>query len=165
MGTVGLLVLLAGCSAGGGAAEEPALKPFSVDGTRAADLPAPRADACRALLADLPSTLDGQPRRDLADPDVLAAAWGDPATVLRCGGPPPPAFDRVSECVLVDDVAWFFPGNDLVDPEGPEVVFSVVKRLVGVEVTRAASYGPPAEVLADLSGPVAAHVPARGRCV
>ena len=71
----------------------------------------------------------------------------------------------MSECVLVDDVAWFFPGDDLVDPEGPEVVFSAVKRLVVVEVTRAASYGPPAEVLADLSGPVAANVPERGRCV
>ena len=99
---------------------------------------------------------------------MLAAAWGAPANpvvVLRCGGPPPAEFDRVSECVTVDRVAWFFPGNDLVDPEGPEVVFSVVKRQVVVEVTRAAAYGPPAEVLADLSGPVRANVPPRGRCV
>lgn len=85
--------------------------------------------------------------------------------MLRCGGPPPDEFDRVSGCVLVDDVAWFFSGDDLVDPAGPEVVYGAVKRLVVVEVTRAASYGPPAEVLADLSGPVAANVPERGRCV
>ncbi len=160
-------MLLAGCTRGdGGSSAGPTdLGALAVDAPTAAELPAARADACRALLADLPATLDGQQRRDVADPDVLAAAWGDPAIVLRCGGPPPPAFGRASECVLVDDVAWFFPGNDLVDPEGPEVVFSVVKRLVGVEVTRAAAYGPPAEVLADLSGPVAATVPSRGRCV
>ena len=132
---------------------------------RSDDLSPRRAATCETLLADLPSTLDDQPRRPITPPDVLAAAWGDPAIVVRCGVGPPRELDRVSECVLVDDVAWFFPGNDLVDPDGPEVVFSVVKRLVVVEVTRAASYGPPAEVLADLSGPVAANVPERGRCV
>ncbi|QIK67006.1 DUF3515 family protein [Nocardioides sp. HDW12B] len=158
------VVLLAGCTGGEGAAPT-GPGPLAVDGPTVADLPAPEADVCRDLLADLPATLEGQQRRDVADPDVLAAAWGDPAIVLRCGGPPPRGLERDSECVLVDDVAWFFRGNDLVDPQGPEVVFSVVKRLVVVEVTRAASYGPPAEVLADLSGPVAATVPARGRCV
>jgi hypothetical protein len=160
VGTLALAV--AGCTQADPAADLPTVE---VDAPVAGDLAAPRAEACEALLADLPATLDGQPRRELTDPDVLAVAWGDPAIVLRCGGPPPAEFDRVSECVLVDDVAWFFPGDDLVDPEGPEVVFSAVKRLVVVEVTRAASYGPPAEVLADLSGPVAANVPERGRCV
>lgn len=156
-----MVVLLAGCT-GGGSAD---LEPLTVEAPSADELTGADAEACRALLADLPATLDDRPRRELADPDVLAAAWGEPATVLRCGGPPPAAFDRVSECVTVDGVAWFFPGNDLVDPAGPEVVFSVVKRQVVVEVTRAAAYGPPAEVLADLSGPVRANVPPRGRCV
>ncbi len=155
-------ILLAGCT-GADPADE--LPPVAVEAPTAGDLTAPRAEVCADLLVALPLTLDGQPRRGLADPDVLAVAWGDPAIVLRCGVAPPAEFDRVSECVLVDDVAWFFPGNDLVDPEGPEVVFSTVKREVVVEVTRAASYGPPAEVLADLSGPVAATVPERGRCV
>ena len=106
VGTLALAV--AGCTPADPAADLP---PVEVDAPAADDLAAPRAEACEALLADLPATLDGQPRRELTDPDVLAVAWGDPAIVLRCGGPPPAEFDRVSECVLVDDVAWFFPGR------------------------------------------------------
>jgi hypothetical protein len=134
------------------------------DAPTAEDLRDAEADACADLLEDLPATLDGQDRRDVTPDGALAAAWGDPAIVVRCGVDEPAEFDRVAECVTVDDVDWFFPGDDLVAPEGPDVVFSVVNRAVTVEVTRAADYGPPAEVLADLSGPVSEHVPATGSC-
>lgn len=134
------------------------------DGPTVGDLGDVEAETCTDLLDDLPATLDGQERRDVSPGGVLAVAWGDPAIVLRCGTEEPAEFDRVAECVTVNDVDWFFPGDDLIDPEGPDVVFSVVNRAVTVEVTRAADYGPPAEVLADLSGPVTEHVPATGSC-
>ena len=138
---------------------------MEVPGTPTADdLRDAEADACADLLEDLPATLDGQDRRAVTPDGALAAAWGDPAIVLRCGVDEPAEFDRVAECVTVDDVDWFFRGDDLVAPEGPDVVFSVVNRAVTVEVTRGADYGPPAEVLADLSALVSEHVPATGSC-
>jgi hypothetical protein len=37
----------------------------------------------------LPEQVEGQQRRDVEPAGPLAAAWGDPAIVLRCGVGPP----------------------------------------------------------------------------
>jgi hypothetical protein len=66
---------------------------------------------------------------------------------------------------VVNGVDWFVKGDDLVAPEGPEVELTVVNRSAYVSVVEPVDYGPPAELLADLSAPVAEHLPATGSCV
>jgi hypothetical protein len=107
----------------------------------------------------------GQDRREVSPSEALAAAWGDPVIELRCGVRRPSGFDRASECVVVNGVDWFVRGEDLVAPEGAEVELTVVNRSAYVSVVEPVDYGPPAELLADLSGVVAEHLPATGSCV
>jgi hypothetical protein len=63
--------------------------------------------ACTALLAALPDSVADQPRREVEPADAWGAAWGDPAIVLRCGGPAPAGFDDVAACTTVNGVDWF----------------------------------------------------------
>lgn len=139
---------------------------MTVEGAPTADdLTAEQAAACEALLDELPDTLLGQERREVAPDGALAAAWGDPVVELRCGVPEPRTFRRTSECVSVDGVDWFVPGDDLVAPEGETVTFTAVYREALVEVVEPVAYGPPAELLADLSAVVAATVEATDSCL
>jgi len=150
---------LAGCS------DAPDTEPADVtDAPVLDDLDADQAAACEDLLARLPETLEEQTRRQVAPDGALAAVWGDPEIVLRCGVAEPALFNVVAPCLTVDGVDWFVPGTELQAPEGPDVVLTVVKRLAVVEVTLPVDYGPPAALLADLSGPVSQAVPATGRC-
>jgi hypothetical protein len=135
------------------------------DARTAEDVGEDVAAACSRLLDDLPDTLLGEERRDVSPADALAAAWGDPVIELRCGVPRPDGFGRASECVVVNDVDWFVQGDDLVDPEGSEVELTVVNRSAYVSVVEPVEYGPPAELLADLSASVTEHLPATGSCV
>lgn len=134
------------------------------DAPAADDLSRDRAEACTDLLRALPSSLEDQERREVSPEAALAAVWGDPAIVLRCGVPEPAEFELASPCLSVDGVDWFVPGDELQAPEGPEVLLYVVERLVTIEVTLPVEYGPPAALLADLSAPVQQQVPATGRC-
>ncbi|MDQ3480301.1 MAG: DUF3515 domain-containing protein, partial [Actinomycetota bacterium] len=43
------------------------------------------ANECAALLDGLPDLVLEQEARDVEPADASAAAWGDPAVVLRCG--------------------------------------------------------------------------------
>jgi len=75
-------------------------------GSDGAPKPGPDAGtaACTALLQRLPDRVLDRPRTDLAV--AGAAAWGDPAIVLRCGVPPTgPTTDPCSE---VNGVDWTF---------------------------------------------------------
>jgi hypothetical protein len=104
-----LAVVVAGCGSG--------------DQVTAA--PQATAAACTALSARLPATVLDRARGTL---NVTgAAAWGDPAIVLRCGvASPGPTTDQ---CIEADGVDWVFT-------ETKEVFrFVSYGRTPGVEVT------------------------------
>jgi len=99
-----LLVLpaLAACSPGGIEIEDPDLS----DADRA---------ACEALVADLPDTLAGEPKRSV-DPDgALGSAWGDPAYVLTCGVPAPADYEATAECSDVRGIGWYVTDDQAAD--------------------------------------------------
>ena len=95
--------------------------------------------------------------------DALAAAWGDPAIVLRCGVDRPAGFHRASSCVTVDAVDWYVPEDQLAEPG--QVTMTTVKREQYVEVVVPEEYWPPGTTLADLSTVVRGSIERRGRCV
>jgi hypothetical protein len=121
--------------------------------------PAPRASdaACARALAALPARVLGAARTPL---NVLAAAaWGEPAIVLRCGVPElGPSTDR---CVTVDDVDW------VVRATADLTTITSFGRSPAVEVGIPRSYGDTsaADAAVDL-GPVARALPKTSRaCV
>jgi hypothetical protein len=71
--------------------------------------------ACESLVADLPDTLAGVDRRDVAPDDALGAAWGDPAYVLTCGVPEPGDYEPTAECNVIDGVGWYVTDDQLSD--------------------------------------------------
>jgi hypothetical protein len=141
-------VLLAGC---GG------------PGVLTVDAPSPRGEAaaaCRVLAEALPETVADQRRRELADASPFAAAWGDPAVLLRCGVPRPaklepggPEYHPTADAVQVDDVSW------LLERESDGYRFTTVERTVFVEVTVPATYAPEVNALVDLGAAVDAAIP------
>ncbi len=113
--------------------------------------PAPRDGQrvqCRHLLDALPSTVDEQHRRDISPSTAPAAAWGEPAIVLRCGVPRPGGLTAQSACYGVNGVGWY------ASQRTDGIVFTTVGRAVYVEVTVPHSYNPEADVLTDLSSAV-----------
>jgi hypothetical protein len=128
---------LAGCGAGKVAVDSPAL--------HGAD-----AAACRALVHALPGSVSDQRRRPVDPPDAYAAAWGDPAIVLRCGVPKPAGFDKYATCQVTNGVGWFIPENQITGaPE--DIVMTTVGRAQNVEVRIPSDYWPPAATMVDLT--------------
>ena len=120
------------------------------------DPPSPAATAeaaCRSLLDALPDTVDGQPRRDVRPDGSLAAAWGDPAIVLRCGVERPAALTPTAQLVEVDGVSWF------PEPLSAGYVFTSYGRQAFVEVTVPDVYAPEGDALVGLASAVSSTVP------
>jgi Protein of unknown function (DUF3515) len=141
----GAAVLLAGSTAGCSRAVD--VDPPS---------PGPATEArCSRLLDDLPDTVDGQQRRDVSPSDALAAAWGDPAIVLRCGVGRPAALTPQAQLFEVNGVAWF--------PEQLTggYVFTTYDRTAYVEVTVPDAYAPEVDAVVDLTSAVKANDPVR----
>lgn len=72
--------------------------------------PGPNAGtaACTALVGRLPPRVLDRPRTEL---DVAgAAAWGDPAIVLRCGVPP--TGPTTDPCLEISGLDWTFTETD-----------------------------------------------------
>jgi hypothetical protein len=142
------VILLGGCSS----------DPREVTGT------APSDDAviatCKALMSELPDTVAGQRTVDLSNGEGWAAAWGEPAIVLRCGVPTPEALTATSQCLTVNDIGWFATQNgaaaDLTNPTDATVDFTTVDRSVNVEVSVPSKWSPPSDALVDLSSAIAA---------
>lgn len=110
-------------------------------------------DACAALFADLPDTLGNAVRRDVNLDDSLAAAWGSPPIVLRCGVGLPAAYRPDAQLFEVDGVSWLAE-----DGEGGRF-FTSVQRQVLVEVAVPSDYSPEAEILTELADPIAGAIP------
>lgn len=106
--------------------------------------------ACAPVLSRLPDTVDGLERRSTSSAGT--AAWGDPATVLRCGvAVPGPTTQR---CVGVDGIDWVASDWD-VDGTIRGTRFTAYGRAPGIEVLVPADYSPE-QALTDLAGAVSA---------
>ena len=148
-GVVACLALLAGC---GGVDVDP---PHPT-GAALAD--------CKALVADLPASVADQKRRAVSPAGALAAAWGDPAIVLRCGVRKPVGFGRASSCMVANGVGWYVPEDQMTtDPR--DITMTAVGREAYVEVFLPADYLPPATAMVDLADVVKRHVPQVHPCV
>ena len=120
---------------------------------------------CAALLEALPDTVaDDLSSRDVSPSDALAAAWGDPAVVLRCGVPRPAAMVRTSACFEVNGVGWLATqdGREVTGdaPVDGTLTFTTIGRAAYVEVTvPAMDDHQPADVLPALAGPIDQTIP------
>ena len=108
----------------------------------------------------LPDEVAGQDQRTVQPPEALAAAWGDPPIVLRCGVKKPALLRPDSSCFVANDVGWFaeLDGRPVtgLQPVDEDVVFTTVGRSAYVEVTVPPAYEPAADALVDLSGAISA---------
>jgi hypothetical protein len=118
--------------------------------------------ACTDVLAALPDRVAGQDRRTV-DGSRYAAAWGDPAIVLRCGVPLPKTF-KGDPCITRNDIGWSVP-LDQADDLTLDAVMTLAFRSPVLQVRLPAHYRPtgPSEVMADLDALVRAHTTSTGR--
>ncbi len=153
-----MVLVLAGCGSGPGAVAVTAPAPTG-----------PAATQCAALLGGLPATVLGEPARDVSPADAVAASWGDPAIVLRCGVPRPAALVATSACFEVNGVGW------LVTQDGREVsgdqpvtgtlTFTTIGRSTYVEVSVPDLEGrSAADPLTVLARPIQHSIPLQHPC-
>jgi hypothetical protein len=105
-------------------------------------------------MAELPSTLRGEPSRTTEPDSPLTAAWGDPAITVRCGVPDPAALTPTSQLISIDGVDW------LPEPLDDGYRFTSYGRVTNVEVTVPDAYTPEADPVTVLSPLVKDSVPA-----
>jgi hypothetical protein len=114
---------------------------------------------CRALLAALPEAVDGQDRREVQPGNALAAAWGDPPIVLRCGVAEPKSLRPSSVCSEINNVGWLSRrGEDAFR-------FTTIGRTTSVQVRVPYDYEPAADALVDVAAAVRGTVPEVQPCV
>ena len=132
-----LALLVAGCSSG----------PLDVSSprVRGAD-----AQACKALVAALPHSVDDQKRRQVDAGSGYSAAWGDPAIELRCGVPKPKGLTRFATCQVTDKVGWYIPNGQITGAR-TNIVMTTVGREQYVEVRIPDQYFPPAPTMVDVA--------------
>ena len=115
------------------------------------------AQVCTDLTADLPAQVLDQDRRQV-DPGRFAAAWGQPAIVLRCGVSPPPGLTPSSECLEVNGVGWF------AEQATGGMIFTTIGRPALVELSVPTAYAPEPGALVDLAETVTTHDPVSKPC-
>ena len=144
-----LLALVAGCGGDGVHVDEYAV------GSSA-------RDSCRALLKELPDEVAGQDRRTVSG-SAYAAAWGDPAIVLRCGAPLPKSFPG-DPCVMRNGLGWSLPLKQA-DDITVDATMTLAFREPVLQVRVPADYRPngPSEVMADLDAVVRARTTSTGK--
>jgi len=133
----------------------------------APELSQPNAAACRDLVAALPEEVDGEQRREVSGADGLAAAWGDPAIVLRCGVGQPHDFTRTATCLEANGTGWYVPDDVLLsEDESLDVTMTAVGVRPRVEVFLPGDYRPDgvANASARIGGVVADQLEEVGPC-
>ena len=138
-----LTLLLTGCAGSVDVDEYPTVQGTGVD--------------CKALLADVPRQVADQENFDV--PGRIAAAWGDPAIILRCGVEKPEALTPSSRCFDVSGVGW------LAETTADGYLFTTIGRAFHVSVEVPKTYDPAADALADLASSVKKHDPEKEPCV
>lgn len=117
------------------------------------DLDAATEATCSALVAALPDRVDDAERTEIEPAGAPAAAWGDPAIVLRCGVPMPEEFDDYSTCQETNDVGWFIPDSQMTGA-ATEITMTTIGRDVNIEVRLPEEHWPPANAMVDLSAAI-----------
>nr|WP_281367219.1 DUF3515 domain-containing protein [Nocardioides kongjuensis] len=102
-----------------------------------------RADqaACDAFTADLPATLYDEERVDIEPADAPAAAYGDPAIVVRCGVGVPKGFDETASCESANGVGYYIPDEQYTD-QGLDLTLTAAGYRPRVEVSIPSRYRP-----------------------
>lgn len=118
-----------------------------------ADPPEADRSACSALVAALPAQVNGDEDTGRSQ---YAAAWGDPRMVLKCGVEIPAEYEKTSEMIVVDDVAWF--GQEQSDG----YTFTAVGRTPLVSVYVPDRHQPEVNPLVDLAAPMQEHTEVTG---
>ena len=128
------------------------------------------AARCSGLVKALPDTVaEDLDTRAVSPSDALAAAWGDPAVVLRCGVPKPAALTPTSACFEVNGVGWLATqdGTEVSGdrPVSGTLTFTTIGRAAYVEVTVPQLEGhQQADPLAALAGPIKQTIPLLHPC-
>lgn len=119
-------------------------------------------ETCPKVLDALPDKVAGQHRRTVTG-STYAAAWGDPAIVLRCGGPLPKTF-KGDPCITRNGIGWSVP-QDEADDITLDATMTLAFRSPVLQVHVPATYRPngPSEVMADLDPLVRTHTTSTGR--
>ncbi len=112
------------------------------------------AATCAQFLAALPETVDDQSSREVAPAGAPAAAWGDPAIVVRCGVTAPAGMTPDAQLFEVDGLAWY--PEEL--PDGYR--FTTYDRQALVEVVVPSAYAPEIAVVTAVGAAVRDTVPA-----
>lgn len=123
--------------------------------TVAAPAANPAADApCTSVIGHLPLTLSGMAARPARSTWPYVVAWGNPAVVLVCGVPRPPALTPGSsaQTIGVDGVFW------LPVQRKDVTVWTTIDRAAFVQVTVPRSYAQPP--LAPIADAIASALPA-----
>jgi hypothetical protein len=115
---------------------------------------------CTELLKALPATVMGHGHRAVSPDDALAAAWGNPAIVLRCGVHAPASLEPTSRCDVVNGVGWFSRQD-----AHHEWVFTTIGRISNVELRVPAEYSPAADALVDVSAAIKENLAVEQPCV
>lgn len=111
---------------------------------------------CQAMIADMPRTVAGQDNRAVSG--QIAAAWGDPAIILRCGVERPDTLSRSSPCYTVRKVGW------LAETTADGYLFTTIGRTFYISIEVPKTYDPAADALADLAPSVKKHDPLKTPC-
>jgi hypothetical protein len=128
------------------------------------DLSPADARTCRALVADLPDTLAGQPAVEVTGDREYGAAWGDPPIVLTCGVGPVDLTD-VPGCTEVDGVGWLVPPGQTEGDEDATFTADGYRPRVRLEVPHDYLPEKGAAALTELAGPVKRHLERVERCL
>jgi hypothetical protein len=103
--------------------------------------------ACDAFTAALPSTLAEHEREEVDPADAPAAAYGDPAIVVRCGVPEPEGFSLASSCEQANGVGYYIPDEQYGDQD-LDLTMTAAGYRPRVEVVVPAQYRPNANAAA-----------------
>ena len=143
-----VLVASSGCAGG----ESPTV---DIDAPALSGTP---ARLCAGLQRDLPDEAANLWSRDVRTNGV-AAAWGAPLIVLRCGVTDATGIGPAARCDMIDGVGWY--SEDLDDAYR----FTTIGRTVPVELTVPHTYAPEADAAIDVASAIKRAIPVVQRCV
>ncbi|MGL5824294.1 MAG: DUF3515 domain-containing protein [Nocardioides sp.] len=121
--------------------------------------------ACRDFIGDLPDRLADQDARPISPTHGLAAAWGDPAIVVRCRGDMPDEFDEFAACEEIAGIGWFTPPDQLTDQTVDAQVSTIGVAPAITVLLPASRRANAAGVLVALAPALKAHLSAIAPCV
>ncbi|MEH1102458.1 DUF3515 family protein [Micromonospora sp. CPCC 205561] len=110
---------------------------------------------CRALLSQLPSTVNDLVQRPVTAGPEQNAAYGDPAVTVACGGAEPAVGDT-DDVWTVNKVCWYAVEKSDV------TVLTTLDRETAVTVRVPRSYGQGLQWVAPVSDTIVASVPSNG---